>query len=466
MFFRFHRILDNLSIRNKLLFILGVSSAISVLTAAILHIFTGTQNISRILQSELNAVAQSIAQSSYAAVMFNDMTVLNRNITQLLNNSNVELVCVYDNQGSLISSADKNDGASRCTPESLKILGFLENIYPITKPSNTTLGTIHVYTNSHTVTEFIKRQGLLAILVFMGILLCVTLPIGLYLQRLISDPIRAIAHRTNEFSGERYSNELQMIASLVQFLILQIKIAKRDRDSILKIDNSLLDIIKLESTEIRAAALLTLNGILFEEKLSSGVEKLVSHYSKDTITFPDFIFSLQEARNELQVKTADPQLTYVDLPALLVEKISQYSPSKDRGVILYIITELTKRKFSGYIDTCMVNDLIKNVVKIFIEAAITDGDVVVRAKIDGSKTIFSIPIIGGMLGRENGLAELATNDRSFQLALFRVRSMSIVMNVELALEISENEFGLVLDFCNLANEAEKTGSYEAIYDHR
>jgi signal transduction histidine kinase len=200
------RLLDNLSIRGKLLAINVISATVALVLACAGLVLMELRTFRQNLEQDLNAKAQMVGNASTAAVAFGDRQAARETLQALMAEPQVLGAALFDNNGRLLAS-QRSQGADLAIPESPQPEGFrsesrhMEVMSPILL-TDRRIGWVYVCMDTSEA-----RDRLYTYLMVLGgvFLACVAVAISIssVLQGLISEPIQDLAHMAEKVAQDR-----------------------------------------------------------------------------------------------------------------------------------------------------------------------------------------------------------------------------------------------------------------------
>ena len=199
------RILQNCSIRNKLIvFIVGVSG-FAILLSSIVQILYGVYYSRNTLQEELTVMARVIGDQSTAALEFFDQGTAEENLSSLREYDALMLACLYGEDKQLFSvyarrSTPQIDAAD-CPAELFASLGGDENahVWHRIERRGQVLGYLYLASDLSGVRQFAMRYFLVVVSVFSMALL-VAYVLTARLHHVISSPVLDLVNVTKQLS--------------------------------------------------------------------------------------------------------------------------------------------------------------------------------------------------------------------------------------------------------------------------
>jgi|GEM_PF-6330981 len=192
------------SFKIKLLFIIWLSSTVTLLLACGCFIFFAVTEFNRNLLSEMEPVVHSITDKSAQAIRLNDNALAEDALYSVADTvTAIENAVIYDGKANVIASysrniSDRNDFA---IPEPQQNTTFIKGdhlyVFSDIKLHNVRVGSIYLKVSRQTLSK--RIQHYVSLLVgLMGILLIFLAAISFFLQKLISTPVMALISSAKE----------------------------------------------------------------------------------------------------------------------------------------------------------------------------------------------------------------------------------------------------------------------------
>ena len=182
-------------LKTKLLFLTLFTSALGISLVCISLIFVENQNYRKQLESELHVIAGILAEQSAAALVFEDNEQLASIIASLRRIETIRQACIYNQQGTVMSSLESTD--RHPCPDVRQRLdeGFVGDAYRLVMPvtlDNETVGRLFLTSHLDVLRGHIRTFVLVTIAVGMIILVALVF-LALRLQRIVSGPILTLS---------------------------------------------------------------------------------------------------------------------------------------------------------------------------------------------------------------------------------------------------------------------------------
>lgn len=191
------RWINNTSIRWKLVLAAVLASAAAQLFAGIIMAFYDSQAYQNQKTHEVASEAQILAESLSASLVFRDDKTTQQYLAALKANPEIDAAGVYTANGTRFAIYSRNDAQARPVPQTAQPLGErfhgseLAVSVPVTE-ANRRLGTIYMEINTESVATRLLRYLGIVLLTIIGSF-AVVVPLSMWLNRMISSPLREIA---------------------------------------------------------------------------------------------------------------------------------------------------------------------------------------------------------------------------------------------------------------------------------
>jgi two-component system, NtrC family, sensor kinase len=191
------RILENQTLRAKQTLIILLTSSLVLLIACTALVTYDTLAFRRGMVENLSVLADAIGDNCAAALDFDDPISAVETLAALRAKASIASACVYNRDGKLFASYQRDANAETEFPATTSLAGFtftrhdLQLFRPI-HPHGEWIGTIYVSSDLREFAVRLQRYVLIVGLVFLGSLLLAFL-LSNRLQRLISGPILELA---------------------------------------------------------------------------------------------------------------------------------------------------------------------------------------------------------------------------------------------------------------------------------
>lgn len=197
---------SGLPIRTKLLVLIVAICVVALLISAVLDSILGWTAERRSLMRRMQVTAEIVSLQSRPALEFADPVAARENLATLRADPNMQLACLYDEQGAEFAfyRASREEAApcpSAQPSHALISWDTAELFYPI-RGNEDQIGTFYMRRNMQSVNQRLIEMMLTKV----GILLlaiALIWPLSSYFQRAISGPIVNLAEASRHFSHDR-----------------------------------------------------------------------------------------------------------------------------------------------------------------------------------------------------------------------------------------------------------------------
>ena len=122
-------------LKAKLLLLTLSTSALGIALVCFSLATLESRNYRNQMASELDTIASILAEQSAAAVLFEDRGQLNNILKSLQRIETIQLGCIYDTAGNLLSELAQTSNAGSCPDLAMpQPLGFTDNHYQLLAP--------------------------------------------------------------------------------------------------------------------------------------------------------------------------------------------------------------------------------------------------------------------------------------------------------------------------------------------
>jgi signal transduction histidine kinase len=198
------RILKNISIKQRLIFIIMAISSISVLLTTLSISIIGVYNLRSNIINELNVSASIVGDRNVAALLFADDRQAEANLNVFSVKQAIVQSCLYNKDGVFFArytkkdNADGNDCSGYFSERAVAKNGNIEIIRSIIKNGDK-VGYIYIESTQEQVDNYIEKQtGIAFLIIIAGLIFSYLLAINL--QRNISLPILSLAETAKQVS--------------------------------------------------------------------------------------------------------------------------------------------------------------------------------------------------------------------------------------------------------------------------
>jgi signal transduction histidine kinase len=300
------RFVSRYSIKSKLVLLLVTLVVFTLFLQGSILVFNDIKNLKNSLVENLSVLASVIGSTSRAAILFEDARTGKRILASVASEQQIELAVIYsaDNRIFVTYAKDKEtqitpppfeEEGERVTQEAIEIV---RNIIL----DDEVLGKIYIKANLNELETKIEKHLILVIGIFAVILL-VSIPISVLLQRVISEPILSLARTTQKVSQSTdYSlradyegeDELGVLYSGFNEMLTQIQ--SRDQ-TLAQYRSNLEELVAERTQELEAAQ----RELVSKEKLAvmGTLSAMVSHEIRNPLgTIRNTIFNIKQLLNK------------------------------------------------------------------------------------------------------------------------------------------------------------------------
>jgi signal transduction histidine kinase len=228
------------SIKAKLILLFTTTSAIVLSIACAAFIAYEVAGYRSTMQREAVTIAQMLADSSAAAITFDDARAARESLNTLRAETRVELGCLYGKQKRLVASYQSQDSAESCPPApDGRAVWFTQNQLMVSEPvemARERIGTVFLRMSLREAHRRMINSMMTGGAVLVAAVLCAVL-LGWFLQRVISGPILHLTDVAAKVSeGADYGIRARKIASdelgtlIERFNCMMDQIQFRDRE--------------------------------------------------------------------------------------------------------------------------------------------------------------------------------------------------------------------------------------------
>lgn len=202
-------LLSRFSIKSKLLSIALASSVLAMLVAFLILLTLNITEVKRKALDDFLAAANLIANRSVAAVLFDDVTLAQENLSSIAKLPNLQGACVYGKQGQLFAQWDK--GHTPCPIESTQLNTQLDHLtlyvfQPMQMDRETIGGVLLIANLEEALGRQLRFVGLILIVLFIS--LCAAFLLTVPLLNRVARPITQLA-KTAERIGQNHDYSLR-----------------------------------------------------------------------------------------------------------------------------------------------------------------------------------------------------------------------------------------------------------------
>ncbi len=197
----------DLSIKTKLNLLLALSAGMALLLAGIAFVADDVATMRKSTVQHLSAVADVLGANAVAAVTFDDPDAATEVLSSLRLEPNVRFACVYDSDGQPFAIYQRNDLSGLLQPPVVQEDGHefttdgTLQIFTTLSDTEAVVGTLYLQAGMEQLYANLKQDaGLAAIVVVVS--LGASMLLSFRLQRVVSDPIAAVAAAAKRISDE------------------------------------------------------------------------------------------------------------------------------------------------------------------------------------------------------------------------------------------------------------------------
>ena len=201
------RLLQNFSIKNKLISILLFSSIFGLVIAALLLLFFEVSTFKQKTREDLSTMAELIANRSTAALSFNDTGLAKENLSSLNQLATVQSACIYDVEGQVFTSfkVQNYQGVSCPDKYSGQTTSFERTFLYVYKSivlDEEILGTVYIYANLEG--SFLRKlQSIVLLFAVLFVATVLTFILTTPLIRVITTPLNKLLKTVNDIANEK-----------------------------------------------------------------------------------------------------------------------------------------------------------------------------------------------------------------------------------------------------------------------
>ena len=336
------KIFRDYSIKRKLVFLLVALVTFTMLLQGSILVYNEIKNLKKNIVENLSVLASAIGSMSRAAILFEDAKTGKRILSSLENEKQIDLAVIYKTDGQVFVTYSRNKTAKFGPPPfdhegqmiTKRGIEIIKNIVL----EDEVLGKIYIKANLSEMESKIENHMVLVIGIFSVILL-VSIPISILLQRFISEPILSLAKTTQKVSKlTDYSlratyegkDELGVLYSGFNEMLTQIQ----SRDQTLEQYRSNLEELVSERTrELEAAQ----KELVSKEKLAvmGTLSAMVSHEIRNPLgTIRNTIFNIKQliSKNNYEL---EPELDRIERNVIrcdhIIEELLDFTRLHERN---------------------------------------------------------------------------------------------------------------------------------------
>ena len=333
---------SDFSIKRKLVLLLVALVTFTLLLQGSILVYSDIKNLKKNIVENLSVLASAIGSMSRAAILFEDARTGRRILSSLGNERQIDLAVIYKADGQIFVTYSRNED-SKFGP-----LPFQGEGQVITKQGieiiknialeDEVLGKIYIKANLNEMESKIENQLVLVVGIFSVILL-ISIPLSILLQRFISEPILSLAKTTQKVSKlTDYSlratyegkDELGVLYSGFNEMLSQIQ--SRDQ-TLAQYRSNLEELVSERTRELEAAQ----KELVSKEKLAvmGTLSAMVSHEIRNPLgTIRNTIFNIKQLVNKKNY-ALEPELDRIERNVVrcdhIVEELLDFTRLQERN---------------------------------------------------------------------------------------------------------------------------------------
>lgn len=313
------KLFGSYSIKRKLVLLLVALAMFTMLLQGIILVYNDIKNLKTNIVENLSVLASAIGSMSRAAILFEDARTGKRILSSLEDEKQIDYAVIYKADGQILVTYSKNE-TTKFGPPPFAVEGQvitergIEIIRNIVL-ENEILGKIYIKANLSEMESKIENQLILVAGIF-SIILLISIPLSVLLQRFISEPILSLAKTAQKVSKlTDYSlratyegkDELGVLYSGFNEMLAQVQ----SRDQTLEEYRSNLEELVSERTrELEAAQ----KELVSKEKLAvmGTLSAMVSHEIRNPLgTIRNTVFNIKQliSKNNYEL---EPELDRIE----------------------------------------------------------------------------------------------------------------------------------------------------------
>ncbi len=202
---------SNLSLRNKVIWITGLSTSIALVLACLTLAVNERVSYPKVMANNLSALAQVLGDNSTAALAFNDNKTAQSMLDTLKSNSHIMNAVLFDAKGQIFAtySTSPNPKVVMEQPEGYEVSGSSLRMFRNIDMNGSKQGSLFLETD---LKEMNDRMGgyLLVTALVLVLSIGVSFLTSLKLQAQISDPLRNIIGSLSDSADQMTSSSNQI----------------------------------------------------------------------------------------------------------------------------------------------------------------------------------------------------------------------------------------------------------------
>jgi len=200
-------IFRKLSIKRKLVFIIMLTSGVTLLIASLAFVGIDLIHMRRSLTDELFSQSEILAYNSTAALVFNDKNTAETILSALKYRQSIVSACIYDKEGKVFAVYYRDQSTEKLIFTELGEDGYRFesrhlHLYHKIILDNEVLGTVYIRSDLSQIESTLKQYFLIGVFVLI-IAAVVALMLSHKLQRVISVPVIQLAKTARMISREK-----------------------------------------------------------------------------------------------------------------------------------------------------------------------------------------------------------------------------------------------------------------------
>ena len=333
---------SDFSIKRKLVLLLVALVTFTLLLQGSILVYSDIKNLKNNIVENLSVLASAIGSMSRAAILFEDARTGRRILSSLGNERQIDLAVIYKTDGQIFVTYSRNED-SKFEPLPFQGEGQVITKQGIEIIKNITLedevlGKIYIKANLNEMESKIENQLVLVVGIFSVILL-ISIPLSVLLQRFISEPILSLAKTTEKVSRlTDYSlratyegkDELGVLYSGFNEMLSQIQ--SRDQ-TLAQYRSNLEELVSERTRELEAAQ----KELVSKEKLAvmGTLSAMVSHEIRNPLgTIRNTIFNIKQLVNKKNYEL-EPELDRIERNVVrcdhIIEELLDFTRLQERN---------------------------------------------------------------------------------------------------------------------------------------
>lgn len=316
---RYYKYFKDYSIKRKLVMLLVTLVTITLLLQGSILVYSDIKNLKTNIIESLSVLASAIGSMSRAAILFEDIRTGKRILSSLENERQIDIAVIYKTDNQIFATYSRNKKAKFGPPpfdhEGEMItkdgIEIIKNIVL----EDEVLGKIYIRANLDEMESKIENQMILVVGIFTMIIL-ISIPISVLLQRIISEPILSLAKTTQKVSKltdyslrATYEGEDELGILYTGFNEMLTQIQSRDQ-TLAQYRSNLEELVAERTRELEA----TQKELVSKEKLAvmGTLSAMVSHEIRNPLgTIRNTIFNIKQLINKKNY-TLEPELERIE----------------------------------------------------------------------------------------------------------------------------------------------------------